>query len=144
MRQSTFDPEKTIVITAFTASGLAATRMLAELALERAVKQDIGGARGAIEDADTLLDLVDDPLEIARVDVVLGEAFLALRDATEARTRFEKAFMPLLAASDRANAARAVLGIARALQIAGDQRSRDVFEYANLLQAEVRAATNAA
>src|SRR5205085_12389467 len=102
MRQSTYDPEKTIVITAFTASGLAATRMLAELALERAVKQDVGGARGAVEDADTLLDLLEDPLEIARVNVVLGEAMLALRDAMDARKRFEKAFMTLLAAYDRA------------------------------------------
>src|SRR5688572_2066894 len=43
MRQSTFDPEKTVEVTAFAASGLAATRMLAEAALERAVKQDVTG-----------------------------------------------------------------------------------------------------
>jgi len=136
MRQSTFDPEKTIEVTAFAASGLAASRMLAELALERAVKRDVAGARAAIEDADMLIDVLDDTLESARVSVVLGEALLALRDAGAAKERFENAFMTLLWARDRATSARAVLGIARALQLSGDQRARDVFTYAGLLQAE--------
>lgn len=136
MRQSTFDPEKTIVVTAFAASGLAATRMLAEVALERAVKQDVAGARAAIEDAAVLLDVIEDPVEGARVRVVLGEAVLALRDADAARAYFERAFMVLLAAQDRSTCARAVLGIARALQLMGDARARDAFDYAGLLQAE--------
>lgn len=136
MRQSTFDPEKTIVVTAFAASGLAATRMLAEVALERAVKQDVAGARAALEDAQVLIDVIEDPLERARVGVVLGEALLALRDADPARACFESAFMALLAAQDHAGCARAVLGIARALQLQGDARARDAFDYAGLLQAE--------
>lgn len=136
MRQSTFDPEKTIVVTAFAASGLAATRMLAEVALERAVKQDVAGARAALEDAEVLIDVIEDPLECARVKVVCGEALLALRDADGAKACFEGAFMPLLSAHDRAGCARAVLGIARALQQMGDVRSRDAFDYAHLLQAE--------
>jgi hypothetical protein len=140
MRQSTFDPEKTIVVTAFAASGLAATRMLAEVALERAVKQDIAGARAALEDAEVLIDVIEDPLEAARVRVVLGEALLALRDADAARSCFEGAFMPLLSARDRGDCARAVLGIARALQLKGDARARDAFDYAGLLQAEAELA----
>jgi hypothetical protein len=136
MRQSTYDPEKTIVVTAFAASGLAATRLLAEVALERAVKQDVSGARSAIEDAEVLLDVIEDPLEAARVKIVLGEALLALRDAQPARACFEGAFMALLAAQDHGGCARAVLGIARALQSIGDARARDAFEYAGLLQAE--------
>lgn len=140
MRQSTFDPDKTIVVTAFAASGLAATRMLAEVALERAVKQDISGARAAIEDASVLLDIIEDPMEAARVRVVLGEAFLALRDAEAARACFEGAFMTLLSAQDRATCARAVLGIARALRLTGDARARDAFHYAGLLQAEAEQA----
>jgi hypothetical protein len=136
MRQSTFDPEKTIVVTAFAASGLAATSMLAEVALERAVKQDVSGARAALEDAAVLIDVIEDPLEGARVRVVLGEALLALRDAEPARACFEAAFMALLSAQDHAGCARAVLGIARALQLQGDARARDAFDYAGLLQAE--------
>ena len=139
MRHSTFDPDKTVVVTAFAASGLAATRMLAEVALERAVKQDVSGARAAIEDASVLIDVIEDPLEAARVHVVLGEALLALRDARAARACFEGAFMTLLSAQDRAACARAVLGIARALQLMGDPRARDAFDYAGLLQAEAEA-----
>ena len=136
MRQSTFDPEKTIVVTAFAASGLAATRMLTEVALERAVKQDVAGAHAALADAEVLIDVIEDPLESARVRVVFGEALLALRDAERARACFEGAFMALLAGLDRTTCARAVLGIARALQQMGDARARDAFEYAHLLQAE--------
>ena len=141
MRQSTFDPEKTIVVTAFAASGLAATRMLAEVALERAVKQDINGARAALEDAQVLIDVIEDPVERARVGIVLGEALLALRDAEPARACFEGAFMALLSAQDHGGCARAVLGIARALQQQGDARARDAFEYAHLLQAEAEEAS---
>lgn len=141
MRQSTFDPEKTIVVTAFAASGLAATRMLAEAALERAVKQDVAGARAAIEDASVLIDVIEDPVEAARVLVVLGEALLALRDARAARACFEGAFTTLLSAPDRADCARAVLGIARALQLTGDRRARDAFGYAGLLQTEAEDTT---
>jgi hypothetical protein len=136
MRQSTIDPEKTVVVAPFAASGLAATRMLAELAVERAVKRDVAGALAAIEDASVLIDVIEDQLEIARVNVVLGEAYLALRNADEAKRCFEAGFMFLLSAQDHEGCARAVLGIARALQLVGDSRARDAFQYAGLLQAE--------
>lgn len=142
MRQSTVDPEKTAEVTAFAASGLAAARMLAELALERAVKQDVNGARSAIEDAEILVDVIEDRLELARVSVVLGEALLALRDSNAARACFEASFMTLLSAQDHAGCARAVLGIARALQLAGDIRARDAFDYAGLLQEQATASVS--
>lgn len=135
MRQSTFDPDKTVVVTAFAATGLAATRMLSELALERAVKRDVAGARAAIEDALVLVEVIEDPIEAARVEVVIGEALLALPDPKEAHARFERAFSKLLLAGEHASSARAVLGIARALQLMGDDRARTAFDYAHVLNA---------
>ena len=137
MRGQTYsDPDATVPSSAFALSAVAAARMLAERAMTCAVAQDVASARAAIEDATVILDGVGDDSESARVAVLLGEALLAVRDARAAHEQFERAFVRLLV-HDREACARSVLGIARALQMLGDTRSKHAFEYAGYLQREL-------
>lgn len=133
-RSTSIDADDTVRTSAFASSARATARLLAGMAIDRAVRRDEAGARAAIDDASLVLETIDDPVEAARISILVGEALLALRDATAARERFERSFVALLAGGDRVEAARAVLGVARSLQLLGDARSRSAFEYAGLLR----------
>ena len=126
--------DETRRITAFPSSAIESARALAGAAIERAVQGDAAGAQAALEGVSVVLEAMsDDDVEAARVNILVGEALLALREPEKARERFERAFLLLLANEQRAESARAVLGVARALQMLGDARSRNAFEYAEIL-----------
>ena len=131
-RYESGDPDATQPIDALRPA-LAVARGLAEVAIERAVQRDAVAARAAIDDVSVVLANAADDAEAARVRILVGEALLALREPALARERFERSFLPLLANDDRAGSARAVLGVARALQMLGDAGARDAFAYAELL-----------
>lgn len=127
------DPDDTERSSAFAPSAIDAARVLAELAIERARRGDAQIARQSIDDAAVLLEAADEPVATARVSLLLGDALLSLHEAHRAKARFAEALHVLEAEEDLAGSARALLGLARALQMLGDAAARNAFEDAGLL-----------
>lgn len=73
------------------------------------------------------------PNDAAHAAIALGEALLVAHDAHRAKTRFADALRVLEAEADLPGSARAMLGLARALQMLGDTAARAALEDAGLL-----------
>lgn len=112
-------------------------RLFAELAQEHVTLGEMGDARAAAEDALLILDTITDPQSLAEVSLVLGETLLALHEAHRAKERFVASMPAFDLHGDATRAARARLGVARAMRMLGDPAARPMFEDAGTLFEEL-------
>jgi len=126
-------PDDTARSTPFASTAHDAARVLADLAIERATRRDADAARQAIEDAELVLEGVEDVKAAARIRISIGEAFLELRETLAAQERFEHALETLGEDGPVDARARALLGVARALAGRREGAARAAFEEAGLL-----------
>lgn len=104
-------------------------RILVEIAVHHVVVRDVEAARRAADDALLLIDLMAaEPVQQAELSLSLGEVLLEVHASERARERFEVAVAVFDQRRDRASAARARVGLSRAMASLGDPVARAVLE----------------
>ncbi|MBX3258509.1 MAG: hypothetical protein KIS78_35370 [Labilithrix sp.] len=103
--------------------------VLVEIAVHHVVVRDLEAARRTANDALVLLDMmVEEPVQQAELSLSLGEVLLEVHESHRARERFEAAVAVFDQRRDRGAAARARVGLARAMASLGDPVARAVLE----------------
>jgi len=103
-------------------------RVLVEMAVHHVVVRELDAAHRAARDALLLVDLIDDAEAHAELSLVLGEVLLEVFEAERARERFEAALVVYERHHDVRSAARARLGLARAMAALRDPVACAVLE----------------
>ena len=111
--------------------------VLSETALQHVARRELDDARRAATDALLLLESVHDPRALADASLRLVEVLLELSEAHRAHERFVTASNAFGALGDTLSAARAVVGLARALVHLGDPTAQAAFEDAGTLYEEI-------
>jgi hypothetical protein len=114
-----------------------AARSLAEAARDHVAAGDLREARRAAEDALLVIDTIADSRAHGEVCLVLGDVLLALSEAHRARERFAAAVNVFDAGNDLPAAARARMGLARAMLMLRDPAARAVLEDAGTIFEEI-------
>jgi len=107
--------------------------VLAEMGVHHVALGQLEEARRTVQDGLLLLPSVRDVHASAAASMLFGEALLGLSEAHRARERFDVAAALYDSLHDLASAARARVGLARALILLGDPSARAVLEDAGTL-----------
>ena len=111
--------------------------VLVEIAVHNVVLQQMTEARSAAMDALILLDMLEEDRRWADLSLTLGEVLLALSEAHRARERFDDAIAIFDEVGELESAARARVGLARAMMMLRDPIGRAVLEDAGTLFEEI-------
>jgi hypothetical protein len=114
-----------------------AARTLAEAARDHFAAGEMTDARRAAEDALLVIDTIGNARDVGEVSLVLGDVLLGLYEGHRARERFAAAVVAFDEKNDLASAARARLGLARAMLMLRDPAARTVLEDAGTIFEEL-------
>jgi hypothetical protein len=130
-------PDSTGPVTMPTGGWCRIVLVLAEMGVHQVALGELGEARRTVHDGLLLLGSVRDAHASASASMLFGQALLGLSEAHRARERFEVAAAIYDELRDVAAAARARVGLARALVMLRDPSARAVLEDAGTLYEEL-------
>lgn len=109
------DDEECVPSTMPTGGWARLATVLAEMAVHHVVVRELEAARRAATDALLLVDMIDEDVVRAELSLSLGEVLVEVFEAHRARERFEAAIVIFDQRRDLGAAARARVGLARAM-----------------------------